>query len=70
MKRTAVSSSNLISVGYDPNSKTLEVEFREGRLYRYDQVPQRAYDDLMNAQSKGSHFHRHIRDNYSTTRLK
>lgn len=27
MERQAVSSSNLASVGYDPNSETLEVEF-------------------------------------------
>lgn len=70
MKRTPVSSSNLVSVGYDADTNTLEVEFRENRVYRYAQVPQSAYDDLMNATSRGSHFSRHIRDKYPTKRIR
>lgn len=70
MNRITVSSSNLVSVGYDADTKTLEVEFRENRVYQYAQVPQNAYDDLMNASSRGSHFSRHIRDKYQTKRIK
>ena len=34
MERQAVSSSNIASVGYDPNSETLEVEFlKSGKVY-------------------------------------
>lgn len=31
MERQAVSSSNLVSVGYDPNNEILEIEFRVAR---------------------------------------
>lgn len=69
MRRTPVSSSNLVSVGYDSDSATLEIEFNRGRVYQYAEVPQEAYRALMNADSMGSHFHHHIRDNYPTTEI-
>ena len=69
MRRTPVSSSNLVSVGYDADSATLEIEFDGGRVYQYAKVPQEAYRALMNADSIGSHFHRHIRDKYPTTEI-
>ena len=70
MQRIPVTSSNLVSVGYEAGTETLEVEFREARVYQYAQVPEDAYRALMDAPSKGSHFHHHIRDNYRTTRIR
>lgn len=63
-------SRNIVSVGYDSDTATLEVEFRERRVYRYTQVSEDTYAALMKAKSKGSHFHRHIRDRYPTTRVR
>lgn len=56
MERTPVASSNLASVGYDPNSQTLEIEFHSGSVYQYSGVPQSIYQGLMSAASKGSYF--------------
>ena len=36
-----VSSSNLSAVGYDSLTGTLSIEFHDGRLYEYYNVPQR-----------------------------
>lgn len=47
MKRQSVSSSNLRSVGYDPETKTLEVEFQNGSVYQYFNVPPQVYKGLM-----------------------
>ena len=69
MRRTPVSSSNLVSVGYDAGSAILEIEFGGGRVYQYARVPQEAFRALMNADSIGSHFHRHIRDKHPTTEI-
>ena len=69
MRRTPVSSSNLVSVGYDIDSAILEIEFGGGRVYQYAKVPQEAYRALMNADSIGSHFGRHIREKYPTTKI-
>lgn len=33
-----IGSSNVKSVGYDPESRTLEIEFHGGGLYRYGNV--------------------------------
>ncbi len=70
MRRTPVSSTNLASVGYDPGSKILEIEFRQGSVYQYSNVPKSVYHGLMNAASHGSFFHSHIRDRYPTTRIR
>jgi len=35
MERQYVTSSNLQSLGYDPTSKTLEIEFNDGAIYQY-----------------------------------
>ena len=44
MDRQSVSSSNIVSVGYDPTSETLEVEFQSGGVYQYYNVGQSTYD--------------------------
>jgi len=69
MQRQAVSSSNLRSVGYDPQSETLEIEFHSGGVYQYHGVPLSVYVALVNAGSKGTYFYNHIRDSYPTTRV-
>jgi hypothetical protein len=61
MNRTPVSSSNLKSVGYDPYSQTLEIEFHNGGIYQYSQVPQSVYSGLMGASSRGEYFESHIK---------
>lgn len=53
MQRENVSSSNIISVGYDEATQTLEVEFQSGSFYQYYNVSQNIYDELMKAPSKG-----------------
>lgn len=64
MKRIPVKSSNLASVGYDEQTLTLEVEFlRDGSIYQYYPVSNDIYIELMKADSKGTYFSKHIRDN-------
>ncbi len=70
MQRTPVSSSNLRSVGYDPASQTLEIEFQNGRIYQYFNVPQSVYDALMAAESHGRYFLAHIRGVYPYRRVR
>lgn len=64
-----VVSSNLRAVGYDRDSETLVVEFRNGRTYSYEGVPFDEYAGLMNASSHGRYFWRHIRRRYPTSRV-
>jgi len=69
MNRIPVSSSNLSSVGYDPISHILEVEFHGGRIYQYFSVPGSVYQGLLSASSHGRFFHANMRDAYPCTRV-
>jgi len=60
--RFHVVSSNLKSVGYDISSHTLEIEFLNGAVYRYFDVPYEIYSGLLEAESHGSYFYRFIRN--------
>ena len=59
--RQIVVSNNIKSIGYDKETLTLEVEFRGGATYQYNQVPEGIYLGLMSAASTGSFFHQHIK---------
>ena len=69
MDRTFVSSSNLASVGYEAVSLTLEIEFKNGSIYQYFDVPESEYYGLMQADSHGKYFNAYIRYNYRDIRL-
>jgi len=70
MKRESVSSSNISSIGYDSESRTLEIEFHSGGVYHYFDVPQSIYDELMHASSHGSYFHRYVKDRYRWAKIR
>jgi hypothetical protein len=61
MERDQVSSTNLASVGYDPTTQVLEIEFHSGGVYQYVGVPAALYEGLMAASSHGSYFHQFIK---------
>lgn len=69
MDHQPVRSSNLRSVGYDPDSQTLEIAFRKGGVYEYFDVPQHVYEGLMAATSKGKYHWKHIRGRYRYQRV-
>jgi len=64
MNRIPVDSSNLASVGYDPESLVLEAEFKNGKAYQYFDVPQGTYDELMSSSSKGSYMNNVIKKQF------
>lgn len=68
MKRVPVESSNLRSVGFDTMTKTLEVEFRHGGVYRYLEVPDDVHAELMKAESKGRFFQVNVRGKFKFER--
>ncbi len=68
--REPVESSNLAAVGYDPLTHTLELEFRNGRVYQYYDVPEDLFLELMDAPSQGTYFNKRIRDQYEYKQIK
>jgi hypothetical protein len=69
MRRRSVSSSSVASVGYDPKTETLELEFHSGSVYEYSEVPPEVFRGLMEAPSKGRYFANEIRGQYPSTRV-
>jgi hypothetical protein len=61
MQRTPLTSSHLASVGHDPDTNTLEVEFKSGKVYQYTGVPRSDFQKLISMPSSGNAFHRVIR---------
>ncbi len=69
MQRTPLSSSNIVSAGYDSDNSILEIEFHSGSIYVYKGVPHSVYNELMNAHSHGSYFDSEIRNVYPYERI-
>ena len=69
MDRIPVTSSSIVSVGYNPDTKTLEVEFVNGGIYQYFDVRRSIYDALMAANSKGAFVSDHIKGNFFYERV-
>lgn len=61
MEREQVESSQIKSIGYEPQNYALEIEFKGGSVYRYDNVPGDQYQGLMSAESKGTYFGKFIK---------
>lgn len=70
MNRIPVKSSNLRSVGFDPNVKILEIEFTNGGVYEYYNVPESVYRELMAASSHGKYFHANISKVFNYRKIK
>ena len=69
MSRVEVTSQSLASVGYEPTTHTLEVEFRSGAVYHYREVPFRVAKALATATSVGGYFSRFVRERYAYERV-
>ncbi len=70
MNRIALESRTLATAGYDDPSATMELEFVEGRVYRYFVVPRSVFDALLSADSVGRFFQENIRDVYPYERIR
>ena len=58
-----------ISVGYEPITQTLEIEFRTGEVWQYHLVPENIYHEMMSG-SIGRFFQHSIRGRYAESRIR
>jgi len=59
--RQPVQSSAITSIGHDPFTNTLDVEFASGVVHRYRDVSAEQFLDLLHAASIGKHFATELR---------
>jgi hypothetical protein len=65
------SSSNILGVAYDPEDKSLYVQFmgRTASTYKYSNVDESVFTNMMNAESKGRFLHNEIKGVYEYERV-
>lgn len=68
MIREHVSSSHIAAIGYDPDAELLELEFLDGSIYAYYDIPSHVYDGLMSG-SHGAYFNAHIKGQYQFQKI-
>lgn len=69
MEREFVSSSTIVSVGYDAAAETLEIEFKNGGIYQYYNVPAPVHQQFMESGSKGQFHHQYIKNAFPFSRV-
>jgi len=69
MKRAKVKSSNINSIGYDPDAEMMEVEFKDGAVYQYAGVPKRLHLKLMRVKSPGKVLSAEIRGKFRSEKI-
>ena len=69
MEMVNVDSSNVESVGYDEDSSTLQVEFKNGGVYQYFDVPEDVYIQLRDASSVGEYLAAAIKGSYRYSKV-
>ncbi len=70
MQRIPVESSDIVSIGYDEVSRTLEIEFQNDRIYQYKEVDPEVYAQFMRADSYGQFFSTFITRRYRYEKVK
>jgi hypothetical protein len=74
VQRQSVESSQVKSVGHDPEQNHLHVEFhgfggRKPSVYRYTDVPADVHKAFMESESKGRFLNQNIKGKYAYERL-
>lgn len=64
-----VNSTNISTVGYNPNNKKLIILFQRGNIYKYDNVNLDTFLKLLLSDSIGQGFHKFINNKFNFTRI-
>jgi uncharacterized protein YijF (DUF1287 family) len=60
-----VFSSHLDSIGYDPATQQLQVNYQNGKMSVYEGVPPDVYHRVQGSASIGTALHEHVRNRYN-----
>lgn len=69
MEREVVASGAIRSIGYDAETRTLEIEFKTGRIYQYEGVPVETHAWLLRIDNKGGFLNRMVIDRFPTREI-
>jgi hypothetical protein len=63
-------STAIAGYEYDAVTETLTIQFVSGKVYNYQQVPQKVYKEMRATISKGIFLNRHIKGKYPFIEVK
>ncbi len=69
MERKSIESSMIRSIGFDPESSILEIEFNSGAIWQYFDFPESEWYEFENAESQGKYFNREILNQYTESQV-
>ena len=64
-----LASSNMSRVRWDPGTSVMEIEFQNGRVYQYFDVPEAVFTGLRTAGSAGTYFNENIKGAFRYARV-
>ena len=64
MRMTPIDSTAIARTGYSSAKRTLRLEYRNGRIYDYSDVPPEVYEQLLSADSAGEFVNIEIKPKY------
>jgi hypothetical protein len=65
-----ITSSNLKSASYNTEDKNLMVEFNNGAIYQYNEVPWEVFTKMRMSESQGKFFNTNIAKTYKYQKVK
>jgi len=63
-------SSVVAAIRYDAVTSTLRVIYVSGSVYDYKHVPEKVYNEMRTASSKGEFLNKHIKPSYEFEKIK
>lgn len=70
MLRTPVTSGQIVSIGHNPATNQLHVEFRGGSVYEYDNVSADLHQEILGFDKEGKKIEGHSLGGTFTARIK
>lgn len=64
MERVIIRSTQIRSVGFSEKEEILEIEFVNGKIYKYFGFSAVKFKEFMNSRSKGQYFSQYILNKY------
>ena len=68
--RQSVTSRGIVAIGYSHRRQILEIEFTNGAIYRYLEVPASVHRELMSRDSKARFYDENIRGQYHSVHVR
>lgn len=69
MTTVQVQSSTIKSLSYDESKEQMQILFKGGERYLYEEFPIELWNQFINSESKGRYFNSRIKNDFQSTKL-